>query len=81
MALGAQRRHVLRIVGLSVATSVGIGIVTGLALSFGLNRLIARWVENGAHNPLTVMAASLLLIVVAGLACLIPRNARWPSIL
>jgi predicted permease len=74
MALGAQRRHVLRIVALSVATSVGVGIVAGLALSFGLNRLIARWVENGAHNPLTVMAASLLLIAVAGLACLIPAR-------
>ncbi|HEX6494593.1 MAG TPA: ABC transporter permease [Acidobacteriaceae bacterium] len=74
MALGAQRRHVLRIVALSVATSVGIGVAAGLALSFGLNRLIARWVENGAHNPVTVMAASLLLIAVAGLACLIPAR-------
>ena len=74
MALGAQRRHVLRIVALSVATSVGIGIAVGLALSFGLNRLIARWVENGAHDPLVVMGASLVLIAVAGFACLIPAQ-------
>jgi predicted permease len=74
MALGAQRGHVLRIVALSVATSVGIGIAAGLALSFGLNRLIARWVENGAHDPLVVMGASLVLIAVAGLACLIPAR-------
>jgi ABC-type antimicrobial peptide transport system permease subunit len=74
MALGAQRRHVLRIVALSVATGVGIGVAAGLALSFGLNRLIARWVENGAHDPLTVMGASLLLIAIAGLACLMPAR-------
>jgi predicted permease len=74
MALGAQRGHVLRIVALSIATSVGIGIAAGLALSFGLNRLIARWVENGAHDPLVVMGASLVLIAVAGLACLIPAR-------
>ncbi|MGO9435709.1 MAG: ADOP family duplicated permease, partial [Terracidiphilus sp.] len=38
VALGARRRDVLRIVGLSAGVSVGLGIVTGLALSFGLNR-------------------------------------------
>lgn len=74
MALGAQRIHVLRIVAPSVATSVGLGIAAGLALGFGLNRLIARWVENGPHDPLVVMAASLLRIVVADLFCLIPAQ-------
>jgi hypothetical protein len=55
--------------------SVGIGIGARLALSFGLNRLIARSVEIGAYDPLVVMAASLLLIAVAaGLACLIPAQ-------
>jgi len=74
VALGARRRDVLRLVGLSAGTSVGLGIAFGLALSFGLNRLIARWIESGTRNPLLILAASLVLIAVAALACLIPAR-------
>ncbi len=74
MALGAQRRDVLRIVAFSAGTSVGLGIAAGLALSFALNRLIAQWVENGTHDPTVVLAVSALLIVVAALACLVPAR-------
>jgi predicted permease len=74
MALGAQRGHVLRMVALSAGTSVGIGVLAGLALSLGLNRLIARWVESGAHDPLMILGVSALLIAVAALACLIPAQ-------
>ena len=72
MALGAQRADVLRIVVWSAVVSVGIGLATGLALSFGLGRVITRWVQNGVHDPLIVLAVSLLVIVVAALACLVP---------
>ena len=72
VALGARRRDVLRIVALSAGVSVGLGIVTGLALSFGLNRLIARWIESGTRDPIMVLAASGLLMLVAALACLVP---------
>jgi len=72
MALGAQRADVLRIVALSASASVGLGLASGLALSLGLGRIITRWVENGVHDPLIVLGVSLLVIVVAGLACLIP---------
>ena len=72
MALGAQRADVLRIVVWSAVVSVGIGLAAGLALSFGLGRVITRWVQNGVHDPLTVLAVSLLVIVVAALACLVP---------
>ena len=74
VALGARRRDVLRLVGLSAGTSVGLGIAVGLALSFGLNRLIARWIESGTRDPLLILAASLVLIAVAALACLIPAR-------
>src|SRR5579859_7183446 len=40
MALGAQKRHVLKIVFASAGISVGLGILVGLGLSFALNRLI-----------------------------------------
>ncbi len=72
MALGAQRADVLRIVLWSAGASVGIGLGAGLALSLGLGRVITRWVENGVHDPLTVFGVSLLVIVVAALACLVP---------
>jgi putative ABC transport system permease protein len=72
MALGAQRADVLRIVMWSAVASVGIGLATGLALSFGLGRVITRWVQNGVHDPLMVLGVSLLVILVSALACLVP---------
>jgi len=74
VALGARRRDVLSIVALSAGTSVGLGIAAGLALSFGLNRLIARWIESGTRDPIMVLAASGLLILVAALACMVPAR-------
>ena len=72
MALGAQRADVLRIVVWSAGSSVAIGLAAGLALSFGLGSMITRWVQNGVHDPLMVLAVSLLVIIVAALACLVP---------
>jgi len=72
MALGAQRADVLRIVIWSAVASVGIGLVAGLSLSFGLGGLITRWVPNGVHDPLIMLGVSVLVILVAGLACLVP---------
>jgi predicted permease len=74
IALGAQRSHVLWIVGVSTGTGVGLGILFGLALSFSLNRLIAQWIENGTRNPAVVLVASMLLLTVAVLASLIPAR-------
>jgi predicted permease len=51
MALGARRAHVFRIVMASAAVSVGIGIISGVALSLGLNRFIAGWVGTTAIIP------------------------------
>ena len=72
MALGAQRADVLRIVVWSAVASVGIGLTAGLALSFGLGSVITRWVHSGGHDPLVVLGVSLLVIVVAAFACLVP---------
>jgi ABC-type antimicrobial peptide transport system permease subunit len=77
IALGAQKWHVLRIVFASAGISVGIGIVAGVGLSFALKRLIAQWmqwVENASTSPLILVAASLLLLAVAALACLLPAR-------
>ncbi len=72
VALGARRGDILRLVALTAGTSVGIGIAVGLALSLSLNRLIARWIESGTRDPWMMLIASLVLIAVAALACVIP---------
>ena len=72
MALGAQRRDVLRIVLWSAASSVGIGLAAGLVLSLGTGKIITRWVQNAAQDPLIPLSVSALVILVAGLACLVP---------
>ncbi len=75
MALGAQSHHVLKIVFASAGVSVGSGVIAGLGLSFVLNRLIAKWIETASGGPLTLIAASFLLLAVAGLACLLPASS------
>jgi predicted permease len=72
LALGAQRQHVLRIVLLSAAASVGFGLATGAILSVGMGRVITRWIENGTHDPLLVLGVSLLVVAVSALACVVP---------
>jgi ABC-type antimicrobial peptide transport system permease subunit len=72
MALGAQKKDVLWNVLASAGASVGSGLLLGLAISLGLNRIISRWVENGAHDPWLILGVSCVLLAVAGLACLLP---------
>lgn len=72
MALGARKKDVLWNVLASAGVSVGSGLLAGLVLSLGLNRLIARWVENSAHDPSLILGVSCVLLAVAGVACLLP---------
>ncbi len=75
LALGAQKRDVMRLVmgqGARVAlTGVGIGIAGALALT----RLLASLLYGvKPTDPLTFVAVSLLLTAVALLACYIPAR-------
>jgi ABC-type antimicrobial peptide transport system permease subunit len=74
IALGAQRRDVLWIVGLSTGTGVGLGILSGLLLSLGLGRMIAQWIENGTRDPMVVLGVSVILLAVAAIAALVPAR-------
>jgi predicted permease len=74
IALGAPRGDVLRIAAVSAGAGVGLGIVSGLALSFGLSRMIAQRIENGTRDPILVLAVSVLLLAVAAIACLVPAR-------
>ena len=77
MALGAGRGHVLRIVFSSTVASVGSGIVAGLILAVALNKVAAKWAEGNARDPVILLAGTVLLMLVAALACAIP--ARYAS--
>ncbi len=72
MALGAPRSHVLRIVFLSTLASLTGGILTGVALIFALNSLVAKWVAGNPHDPVVLLAGTFTLVLVAAIACALP---------
>jgi predicted permease len=72
MALGAQRKDVVRVVFGSSLLSVGGGIVLGLALIFVLNSLLGQWTKGSSREPLVILAGTLMLSLVSGTACAIP---------
>jgi predicted permease len=74
MALGAQRGHVLRIVFASTVVSVGGGILGGVVLTLALHRVLARWAEGSSRDPLILLAVTVLLAVVAAIACALPAR-------
>ncbi len=74
MALGAPRRHVLRIVFASTVISVGSGIAAGVVLTLALNRVLEQWAEGSSRNPLILLGVTLLLGLVAAVACAGPAR-------
>jgi putative ABC transport system permease protein len=75
MALGAQRKDVLKMVlGQGMILTL-IGVLIGLAGAFALTRLMTSLLFNvSAADPLTFVGVSLLLTLVALLACYIPAQ-------
>jgi predicted permease len=75
MALGAQRGDVLKLVlgqGMRMAL-VGVGI--GLAAAIALTRLMSKMLFSvSATDPITLIGVSVLLTLVALLACYIPAR-------
>jgi predicted permease len=75
MALGAQRGDMARMVlgqGMRVAL---LGVAIGLAAALGLTRLIASQLYGvGANDPLTLGTVTMLLILIALLACYLPAR-------
>jgi len=72
MALGARRGHVIKIVFGSTLAAVGGGVLGGLALTFTLNRVVAQWAQGNSNDPTILIEATLLLVLVAGIASAIP---------
>jgi len=75
MALGAQRRDVLRLVVGQGVRLAALGIAIGIAAAFGLTRLMASLLFGvGAYDPVAFMAAAIILLLVAIAACYIPAR-------
>jgi putative ABC transport system permease protein len=75
MALGAQVGQILRMVLKQGMFLVLTGVALGLVASWLLTRLIVRLLyEVSATDPVTFITISLLLIVVALLACYLPAR-------
>jgi putative ABC transport system permease protein len=73
MALGAQRRDVLKLVLASGFSLVTAGVVVGLVAALGATRLLGTLVFGVSPvDPLTFAAAAILLVVVALTAHWIP---------
>ncbi len=75
IALGAERRDVLRLVlGEGVKMAL-VGVATGLVAALGLTRLMASMLFGvTAHDPLSFAVVAGVLILVALAACYIPAR-------
>ncbi|HEV2175751.1 MAG TPA: ABC transporter permease [Terriglobia bacterium] len=75
MALGAGRRHVLRLMLGEAVKMALLGVAIGLVAAFGLTRLMAKLLFGvSAHDPFTFIAVASLLTLVALAACYVPAR-------
>jgi putative ABC transport system permease protein len=75
MALGAQRRDVMRLILVQGARLALVGIAIGLLAAFGLTRLMASLLYGiSPSDPLTFAIVAIVLLGVALLACYIPAR-------
>jgi putative ABC transport system permease protein len=75
LALGAQRRDVLRLVLVQGGKLVGLGLFIGLGATLAVSRAMGSMLfQTSAHDPLTLAAITFLLGGVALVACLLPAQ-------
>jgi predicted permease len=75
MALGAQRRNVLRlVVGQGIALAI-VGVAVGIGVALGVTRYLKSMLYGiHANDPATMIAVAVLLVLVALAACYIPAR-------
>jgi predicted permease len=75
MALGAQRAEVLRLMLRQGAVPVAAGLVLGLGAALAVTRFMASFLYGiGTGDPLTYVAVSLVLTLVALMSCWFPAR-------
>jgi predicted permease len=75
MALGAHTGNVLRLVFTQGGRLVALGVLAGVAGALLLTRLLEKLLFGvSSHDPLTFVTTVLLVVAVAGVACLVPAR-------
>ncbi len=75
IALGAQRRDILAMVGRQGVLIVVTGLTVGLLAALAVGRLVSDFLVGVAStDPVTYVGVSVLLAVVAGLATYVPTR-------
>jgi predicted permease len=74
MALGAQRSHIVWIVVRATLGTVASGIAVGLLLNLSLEKALQHWSPGSVSAPWVLAWVTLLLLICAALACLLPAR-------
>jgi putative ABC transport system permease protein len=75
MAIGATAREILALVLTQGIRPMSIGLITGLAASYAVNRLLqSELVQVSATDPLTYIVTCIVLVVFGTLGCVIPAR-------
>ena len=78
MALGASQSGVMRLILKQGLSLVSIGMAIGFVAALAVGRLLGRMLYGvGASDPLSVIVATIVLGIVALVACYLP--ARWAT--
>lgn len=74
-AVGAERGRILNLVMQQGLRMILVGAVIGVVVSIALSRLLQSWLFGvGSTDPLTILGAIALFVVVALLACFAPAH-------
>src|SRR3954467_6291110 len=74
MALGAGRGRIVNAAVQPAVVAIVTGLCAGLALSVGLNKVVAQWSIGNLNDPVVLVAVSLVLFVVTMMSVAIPAN-------
>ena len=74
MALGAQPLDILRMVFREGFLIVAVGLIVGIAGALGVGRVVGSFLTVSAQDPVTYVAVTGLLTIVALAACFIPAR-------
>ncbi len=53
---------------------VGSGLAVGILLTLALNNVLARWAEGSSRDVLVLLSATVILTLVAAVACAAPAR-------
>jgi predicted lysophospholipase L1 biosynthesis ABC-type transport system permease subunit len=74
LALGASRGRIVNAAVQRAVLAIVAGLFAGLALSVGLNKVVAQWSIGNLNDPVVLVAVSLVLFVVTMMSAAIPAN-------